>query len=183
MVTELDDQWLNEPSRWTVGPGTLSLTTSPRTDFWRTTGYGFVRDTGHFLGRRIAGDFEAEVEVRAGYKDQYDQAGLMVRLDAEHWLKTGIELVDGRHEMSAVVTHGVSDWSITALPAPPQVLALRLLRRGDALRITFAVDGGPPQMHRLAFFPALPVLVGPMAASPDGAGFDVEFAGLRVDPI
>jgi regulation of enolase protein 1 (concanavalin A-like superfamily) len=185
MTTGLHDElWLNEPARWRAGLGTLSLTAEKGTDFWRVTHYGFVRDSGHFRGRRVSGDFEAEVKVRAGYQAQYDQAGLMVRLDAERWVKTGIEMVDGRYTMSAVVTHGVSDWSSTILPHTPEVLALRVTRRGDGLRIDYAVDGKRWRMHRLAFFPeALPVYVGPMAASPDGTGFDVEFTALRVDPL
>lgn len=178
-----DDVWLNEPGRWKAGPNTLALTVDPGTDFWRTTHYGFVRDSGHFRGRRVTGDFVAEAKVRAGLKAQYDQAGLMIRFDPERWVKTGLELVDGRHQMSAVVTHGVSDWSVTPLTAAPDVLALRVVRRGDALRIDYAVDGRLWHLHRMAFFPAgLRVLVGPMAASPDGSGFDVEFSGLTVDP-
>jgi uncharacterized protein len=178
-----EDQWVNEPAEWSAGAGSLSLRTDAGTDFWRTTHYGFVRDTGHFRGRRVAGDFVAEAKVRAAYTDQYDQAGLMVRLDAERWVKTGIELVDGKHQMSAVVTHGVSDWSVTTLAEPPDVLALRVTRDGDALTIDYAVDGRRWHLHRMAFFPpALPVLVGPMAASPDGQGFAVEFTGLTVDP-
>ncbi len=181
----VDETWLNEPERWAAdGLDGLTMTTGAGTDFWRTTHYGFVRDNGHFRGRRVAGDFVAEVKVRGDYTDQYDQAGLMVRLDAERWVKTGIEFVDGRQNMSAVVTHAVSDWSVVALAEPAEVLSLRLTRTGDALQIDYAVDGRLWRMHRLAFFPAgLPVRVGPMACSPDGGGFGVHFSGLRVDPL
>ena len=44
----------------------------------------------------------------AGRHQQYDQAGLMVRLDPQHWLKCGIEYVDGRQCASAVVTRRLS---------------------------------------------------------------------------
>lgn len=179
-----DEMWLNKPSRWRAGLGRLSMAVERGTDFWRVTSYGFVRDTGHFRGRRVSGDFEARAEIRAGYRAQYDQAGLMVRLDAERWVKTGIELLDGLHTMSAVVTHGVSDWSSTPLPPGLDVLSLRLTRRGDGLKIDYAVDGRPWRMHRLAYFPdSLPVYVGPMAACPEGTGFDAEFTALRVDPL
>jgi uncharacterized protein len=176
--------WLNEPARWRRSGGELSLTTDPESDFWRHTHYGFVRDTGHFFGSRIAGEFVAGVEVQGDYRQQYDQAGLMVRLDAERWVKCGIELVDSRYELSTVVTHAVSDWSVSRLAERPDWLAIRLTRRGDTLTVEFAVDGGPWVMQRMAYLPQdLPAFVGPMAASPDGGGFEVRFRGWNLRPI
>jgi len=180
-ASDLESVWFNEPKRWKRVGTELHLTTNPQTDFWRHTHYGFVRDSGHLLGCRVPGDFVASVQVHGEYRDQYDQAGLMVRLDAERWVKCGIEFVDGTASMSTVVTHAVSDWSVTALPAVPQWLGLRLTRAGDALKVEYSVDSGPWLMQRLAFLPPdLPVSVGPMAASPDGTGFDVQFRGLSV---
>jgi regulation of enolase protein 1 (concanavalin A-like superfamily) len=179
-----DPVWVNEPSRWRRSGGELTLTTDPGTDFWRHTHYGFVRDSGHFQGTRIGGEFVAGVEVQGDYREQYDQAGLMVRLDAERWVKTGIEFVDGRHDLSAVVTHAVSDWSVAPLAEAPDWVAIRLTRRGDALTVEFAVDGAPWAIHRIAYLPPeLPAYVGPMAASPDGGGFDVRFRGWTLRPI
>jgi regulation of enolase protein 1 (concanavalin A-like superfamily) len=182
-----DDQpvWLREPARWRRSGAELSLTTDPATDFWRHTHYGFVRDSGHFLGTRVAGEFIATVEVDGAYRDQYDQAGLMVRLDAERWVKTGIELVDGGHQMSAVVTHAVSDWSVTPVGRLDGPLGLRLTRRSDALKIEFSLDAAATWvLHRICYLPPdLPAYVGPMAASPQGAGFDVVFRRLSVLPL
>jgi uncharacterized protein len=184
---QVDDApvWLHEPARWRRSGPELSLTTDPGTDFWRHTHYGFVRDTGHFLGTRVAGEFVATAEVDGDYREQFDQAGLMVRIDAERWVKTGIELVDGGHQMSAVVTHAVSDWSVTAIGRLDGPLRLRLTRRADALTVEFSLDLGMTWvLHRICYLPAeLPVHVGPMAASPQGAGFDVVFRGLGVQPV
>lgn len=180
----VDGTWLNEPGRWRSGGlDTLAMTTDAGTGFWRTTHYGYVRDNGHLFGRRVSGDFVAEVTVRGAYAEQYDQAGLMVRLDAERWVKAGVELLDGRQHLSVVVTHGVSDWSVLRLAEAPAAMSLRVTRSGDALQVESRPDGRLWSLHRLAFFPAkLPVLVGPMACSPDGVGFDVSFSSFRVDP-
>lgn len=43
--TPLD--WLNEPPKWREDKGTLHVTTGEKTDFWRRTHYGFIRDDGH----------------------------------------------------------------------------------------------------------------------------------------
>ena len=55
------------------------MTVSGGTDFWRKTHYGFIRDNGHFGYVAVQGDFSAEVKVMGGYRDLYDQAGLMLR--------------------------------------------------------------------------------------------------------
>ena len=41
-------RWLNEPASWSGSLDALTVQCEPGTDFWRTTHYGFVRDSGHF---------------------------------------------------------------------------------------------------------------------------------------
>ena len=64
---------------------------------------------GHFRFDTVHRDFELEVTIAGDYRDQYDQAGLMVRTDDEHWIKCDIELVDDRELVSAVVTNRPSE--------------------------------------------------------------------------
>ncbi len=172
---------MNEPQEWRGSDSELRFAVEPGTDFWRRTHYGFVRDSGHARLVRVPGDFVAEVEVQAAYRDQYDQAGLMVRLDRERWVKSGVELVDGEHRLSTVVTHAVSDWSCCAVAALPEWVGVRMTRSGDSLVVEFALRPGEWQMQRLAYLPPdLPASVGPMAAAPDGAGFQVSFRGFAL---
>jgi regulation of enolase protein 1 (concanavalin A-like superfamily) len=53
--------WLNRPPSWNVQGDTLLVTAGPKTDFWRTTHYGFIRDNGHCYYQPVACDFTAEV--------------------------------------------------------------------------------------------------------------------------
>ena len=76
-------QWLNEPAQWSNSNDRIIVNTSPQTDFWRVTHYGFIRDNGHFYFDRINTDFVVEVEIRGGYQDLYDQAGIMIRADEQ----------------------------------------------------------------------------------------------------
>jgi regulation of enolase protein 1 (concanavalin A-like superfamily) len=177
-------EWLNEPPVWTVDGDTLTMTSAPRTDFWRVTHYGFVRDSGHFFFRPITGDFVAEVKVSGAYADLYDQAGLMVRVDETVWLKCGVEFVDGVQQASAVVTREFSDWSVAPLPDNPPALWLRLTRRGPAIEVHASLDGTRYDLLRMAYLsPAETLLVGPMVASPEGDGFSVRFEGFRTDHL
>ena len=166
--------WVNEPTQWAVGDG-LTVTTDRDTDFWQTTHYGFVRDTGHILGRLLTGDFTIEATFDGDYTDQYDQAGLALRIDQKNWIKTGIELVDGRQQLSVVVTRDFSDWSVVAAE-PGSRTTIRAERKGDTVTI---LAGG--EMLRLAYFPpVVAVHAGVMCASPTGAGFRVRFSDVIV---
>jgi regulation of enolase protein 1 (concanavalin A-like superfamily) len=188
--------WLNAPPHFSIDGPVLTATTGNRTDFWRETFYGFVRDDGHFLHREISGDFTAEVTIVADFDTLYDQCGLMLRVDERTWVKAGIEFTDGMTHVSAVVTRDRSDWSVVALPQYDGRLTLRLTRHGDAVRIQFRPgDGrdenrGPEQdqawrMLRLAYLPMPETcLVGVMCCSPERAGFEVRFTDFTVgEPI
>lgn len=109
--------------RWSVernddvsgGSSRLVLAPPAKKDFWRKTYYEpiLIKDDGPFLYRRLSAEkwYTIETSFRLTAERQFDQAGLMVRLDADHWIKAGIEAVDGRPRLSCVVTNGYSDWS------------------------------------------------------------------------
>ena len=173
----MDLRWLNEPARWSGDAAALTMQAQPRTDFWRTTHYGFVRDSGHFAYAQLAR--EVSLRFRGEWAAQYDQAGLMLRVDAETWVKAGIERADGRDWLSVVVTRGVSDWSQQPAPAPDADgwHTIRAIRSGDAVQL---LSGDQP--IRLAPLPPdVSVLAGPMCAAPEGPGFTAHFADLRLD--
>src|SRR5258708_14066915 len=78
---------LNEPAQWTLDEDRLHVTTDGKTDFWRRTHYGFIRDSGHCFGTRTNGDFSAQVHIRGGFESLSDQARLMARIHRRHWGK------------------------------------------------------------------------------------------------
>ncbi len=174
-------QWLNEPATWQHSGERIQVHVEPGTDFWRTTHYGFVRDNGHVYYTMIGGDFIATAKIVGNYRDLYDQAGLMVRIDAEHWIKTGIEFVHGMQYVSAVVTNEFSDWSVAPLAQNPPAIWLRLIRKAEAVEVFYSLDGADYTLLRIAYLlPSDQAMVGVMCAAPDGAGFDVVFEAFDV---
>lgn len=174
-------RWLNEPARWSAADGVLTMTADPGTDFWRTTSYGFIRDTGHLYAQEFGGDFELSMRVRGSYNAQYDQAGAMVRVDERRWLKTGIEYFEGRARMSTVVTLEYSSWAIADLPVGTSELSLLLARRGDAVEVRYGADGGGMELAAVVYLPPDEVvLAGAMCAAPEGKGFEASFYDLAV---
>ena len=74
--------WYYEPPEWSDTPERLSVVTGFKTDFWQSTFNGFQRDNGHFYNTEVKKDFLAEVVIDGYYVELYDQAGLMLRVDA-----------------------------------------------------------------------------------------------------
>lgn len=177
-------RWLNEPDLWEGDAHHLTLTTGEKTDFWRETFYGFVRDSGHAWLAPVSGDFSAAASFKGTYRELYDQAGLMLRVDAKHWLKAGIEYTDGLMHFSVVVTREVSDWSVIPLHATSVDTAVfvRITRHDDAVRVQFHLGDGKWQMARLCPFPSDDAEVGVVACSPEREGFQAGFRNIEIGP-
>ena len=175
--------WLNEPASWSDNGSSLAIEVEPDTDFWRRTHYGFIRDSGHFRFRRVRGDLELRADFRGGLADQYDQVGLMLRADAETWVKFGVELVDGREWLSVVLTRGHSDWS--RLPAPVggedgwRTMHARLTAGVVDIGV-IGKDGVLTPMRMGYLGESAEMAAGVMCAAPDGSGFRAEFRDLSL---
>jgi len=177
-------KWFNEPEKWNYNGGTLTVRVTPRSDYWRKTHYGFTADNGPFYFTEKEGDFEASVKITGDYRTTYDQMGLMLRLNEIHWIKTGIEYVDGVYNFSAVITHDFSSWNVIPLPGKPESLWIKAIRKFDAIEIFYSLDGTKWQMGNIAYFPLQePVMAGMMSASPQGTGFDAVFEHFNISEL
>ncbi len=173
--------WFNEPDNWIEKEGVVSFDVPPNTDFWRVSHYGFTVDDAPFYYGEYGGEFEAYLKISAEYKQRFDGAGLMIRIDHKNWIKAGIEFVDGKYNLSVVVTHETSDWSVIALEEPVEFVWIKALRRLDAVEIFYSFDNIHYQMMRNCWLEAnRPVRVGMFAASPDGMGFRATFSNFKV---
>jgi regulation of enolase protein 1 (concanavalin A-like superfamily) len=174
-------EWFNEPSRWSERDGTIIIRADARTDFWRITDYGYVRDNGHIYGEAITTDFDLTVRVDADYADQYDQAGVAIRVDESHWLKTGVERYEGKLRFSTVITVDHSNWVIADLPERFRTLNLHLTRRNDVVHIGYSVDDATPEMASVVYLePGASAFVGLLCAAPEGEGFEARFSDLVI---
>ena len=175
--------WLNAPETWSADGAQLRVTTDASTDFWRKTQYGFIRDSGHFFGTEIAGDFTAQLHVAAQYSALYDQAGMMVRIDEQNWIKCGVEFSDGQLLLSTVLTLDKSDWAVSIAPAMADGFWLRVTVEQGVIRVQYSIDGKLWPLLRLAPFPEAPrYRVGPMCCTPERGGLEVVFSQFSTGP-
>ena len=174
-------KWFNEPASAKQSGEQLAVVTRPKTDFWRKTFYGYTTNNGHFLYLPVSGDFTLQAKVSGQYKDLYDQAGLMARIDDSNWLKCGLELVDGIGHASVVVTREYSDWSTVRGISTKSPVWWRLVRKGASLEVLYSLDGNVYTSLRLGYLPPQTALdIGVMCASPEGQGFTATFEELRL---
>ena len=176
--------WFNEPSVWNIENDKLIMEVTPKSDYWRISHYGFTVDDAPFYYAEYGGEFETKVKISGDYKVRFDQAGMMIRIDHENYIKCGIEFVDGKYNLSTVVTHKTSDWSVIALDRRVESIWIKAVRRLDAIEIFYSFDDNEYHLMRNAWMEAnRPVKIGMFAACPDGDGFKVTFSDFKVSHL
>jgi uncharacterized protein len=185
-----DDElsWLHPPPYAQIGNEGLTVRTAAETDFWQRTHYGFQADNGHFLRKPVRGDFRIETTVRIAPVHQYDQAGLMIRVSPECWLKTSLEFeTDGPAQLGAVVTRaGYSDWSVQDADPHTKRISLRVdYQNGDCTVFADLAGGESWTRIRIAHLDRAGGLLetGLYACSPKAAGFEACFERLSITSI
>jgi uncharacterized protein len=183
-ITMFDEcHWLNEPAEWSLADGALRVVTDASTDFWRETHYGFTRHSGHLFGKPVSGGATATLRIRASYESQYDQAGMMIRIDEANWVKAGIERSDGAAQLSSVATFGRSDWAAGLFHGDAADFWMRATVDRGVLRLQASTDGLRWPLLRLCPFPeGARYAVGPMCCTPERGGLAVLFSDFSVTP-
>lgn len=175
--------WLHPPPHARVVGDDLLIRAAEGSDLWRTTSYGFVHDSAHALLVPFPDESAVEVSFPVDFDRQFDQAGLLVRADEHGWVKAGVEVSDGVAGVGAVVTRGVSDWSLAPVPQwAGREVTVRASRSGDALTVRARVVGGPWQLVRVAPLPPGDLRAGPYCCSPSRDGLVVRFTGASITP-
>ncbi len=174
-------KWLNEPASATISGDRIVVRARSKTDFWRKTFYGYVTDNGHFFHLPVGGDFVFEARVDGQYAALYDQAGLMVRIDAQNWVKCGTEFFDNARHASVVFTREFSDWSTMNDVATSGPVWWRVVRKLDSLEALCSSDGKNFTSVRMGYLvPSATAEVGIMCAAPEGDGFQSVFDNLKL---
>jgi regulation of enolase protein 1 (concanavalin A-like superfamily) len=170
--------WTTQPVATARDGDDLLVTAAEGSDFWQRTLYGFQHESGHALLAPWDRQRAIEVSFRIDtFTELYDQAGLMLRVDADRWIKTGIEFNDGVPHVGAVVTDQYSDWSLAPVPEwTGAVVTVRASYADDAVTLRARASGTPWRTIRVApFRHANAALAGPFTCAPTRANLQVRF--------
>ncbi len=180
MTTWDRGRWLNPPPAAEVDGGDLLVTAARGSDLWQRTSYGFRRDSGHALLEPVERGRAVEVVLMATARGTFEQAGLLLRVDEQTWIKAGVEHSDGVLQLSAVVTAGASDWSTAPVPDwADRSVTVRASLAADAVTVRARVDDEPWRLVRLAPLPQGQLLAGPYCCAPETDGYRARFTGWR----
>jgi regulation of enolase protein 1 (concanavalin A-like superfamily) len=178
-----DGQWTHQPASVSLDGEALRAIAVEGSDAWRTTAYGFVHDDPHALLAPLAVGQAMEITFSAEWSGEFDQAGVFVRQDDEHWVKTGIEFADGHLGLGAVVTDVVSDWSVGYVDEwNGSEVTVRVSRWPDALIVRARAGAGAWRLVRVAPFDGgADAAAGPFLCAPLRSGFEVRFLSWHLD--
>lgn len=184
-------RWHCEPARHRLDAERRRLVVEPEaaTDFWQRTHYGFRADNGHYLYLPARGNFVLTTTVTCFPAHQYDQAGLMLRVSPDCWLKTSVEFEpdEAHSRLGAVVTNGgYSDWSTQPISKAESTFWFRIRAEKTAVIVDGSLDGERWEQLRMAHLversATAELTCGLYACSPRGAGFRAEFHALDLEP-
>lgn len=187
-------RWLNHPCEWEDctdptsgnvegGGGKVGEITerkmvfkpAAKKDFWSKTFYSplLVKSDGAGYVYPVPHDYEWTMEVEMLYTPsaQFDQAGLLVYINENHWMKCGIEYCDGKPRLSVVVTNEFSDWSTQEWDSHAVCLKVHKVKQSSSIVVEAKFLGVGHEYHfiRIAHLSnntEQDWLVGPFAACP-----------------
>jgi len=72
-------------------------------------------------------------------------------------------------------------WNVVILQGKPDFIWVKALRKNDSVEIYYSLNGENYTMSNMTYFPGQkPAMVGMMAASPDGDGFNAVFDDFKI---
>ncbi|QRV79204.1 hypothetical protein RhiJN_07219 [Ceratobasidium sp. AG-Ba] len=182
----------------------ITIATAPGTDLWRKPPSTNSTNAPAYVTYKPLSSFRrARVTVSAEWVRLYDQGGLVFYLPGaaaseayQAWVKTGIEMFDGKPNVGTVATppQGYSDWSL--VPTGATSVTIEAVRQSDgpALYI-YLVEGEKKSLIRETTWvfhgsnPEALLGVGVYAARPtklegesdSGESLTVHFKGLEIE--
>ena len=178
-------QWTRKPKETVVAQDRVEIVTEPKTDLWQRTYYHFRNDNAPALQMRTKeAYFSFLVKVEFAFRRRFDQAGVILYLDSEHWLKASMEAENEQiQRLGAVVTNrGYSDWSSTDYDTSIRSMWFRLSRRGADFCVENSADGVVFKQMRICHMFDLPeeVSFGIYACSAEDSSFRAVFTDMEL---
>lgn len=180
-----DFEWYNEPLDVSFDERGMKVLSRDKTDFWQSLHHKFYKDDGHFFFTRKTGDFSLVIRWDFETNGNFDQCGIMLRIDERNWLKASVMFENFRQPMlgSCATNNGYSDWAAQDIPMGINQIWYKIKRiRGDYV-IYFSLDGIKfKQIRMLHLLNDMPeVKVGAYVCSPQREGFEATLSQIDFD--
>jgi regulation of enolase protein 1 (concanavalin A-like superfamily) len=175
-------KWLNKPRRSILSGECMTIRPEQHTDFWKKTSNGKESDNGHFMYLNFECGFELEAEVVLSGEVKGDEAGLMIRIDENHWIKTALQFINEMtYQVKVVVTNcGFSDESTHLIHLPKEV-RLKVGKDADDYYVEVYFNERWTQLRVCHLIKESEfVAAGIFACSPRGEDVSAKFSQIRM---
>ncbi len=175
-------KWLNQPRHSEYAGECMTIRPDQHTNFWKKTYNGKEDDNGHFMYLDFECGFELETDVVLAGGVKGDEAGLMIRIDEDFWLKTAVQyLRDDHYQIKVVVTNcGFSDESTHLIHLPDEV-RLKVGKDSEDYYVEVYYDERWTQIRVCHLNQeADTVQAGIFACSPNGEDVSAKFSQIRL---
>lgn len=138
-----DFEWYNEPENVVFADKEMKLSSTVQTDFWQSLHHNFKKDNGHFFYLNKNTDFSCVVHWRAENLANFNQCGIMVRVNEQNWFKASAMYQDKAvPELGSCLTiKGHSDWAGVMLKAEPLDVWYKIVKRNHDFMAFYSLDG------------------------------------------
>lgn len=178
-------KWIREPKNYSVTEDKIEIITMPYTDLWQRTYYNFRNDNAPVLQMKTDTkyfSFIVKTEFKSNHR--FDQCGVVMYLDSDHWFKASIEYENGdfQHLGSVVTNNGYSDWATTTIDASIQAMWYRFSRRENDYCIESSIDGITYNQMRIFHMCKgdNTIQFGVYACSPEDSSFKATFTNMAI---
>ncbi|RAH45924.1 uncharacterized protein BO95DRAFT_442591 [Aspergillus brunneoviolaceus CBS 621.78] len=127
-------------------PAEFSIKASPSTDIWaKPPSTESFNAPILYRSVPVQSFKRARVAFNALWKHKYDQGGVILVLNGadgtRKWVKSGIELANGRPHLSTVAKDRWADWSLQPVPSGGGAATLEIVRESDNSLWIYLVEG------------------------------------------
>ncbi|RAH75777.1 hypothetical protein BO86DRAFT_393990 [Aspergillus japonicus CBS 114.51] len=127
-------------------PAEFSIKASPSTDIWaKPPSTESFNAPILYRSVPVQSFKRARVAFNALWKHKYDQGGVILVLNgadgSRKWVKSGIELANGRPHLSTVAKDRWADWSLQPVPSGGGAATLEIVRESDNSLWIYLVEG------------------------------------------
>lgn len=172
-----DLAWINEPQTWSFTEETgVVITAPPSSDFFCDPAAVNMKHSAPLLYKKFEGDFQLTTKASVDMATQYDAACMMLRLNAENWVKLCFEFDGNDASIVSVVTRNGSSDDCNHCIVKTREISLRMIRLGKVVSLFFSQDEVHWNLMRyLGFEIPGPFQIGIEAQSPIGSGTQARF--------
>lgn len=163
----------------------LEIITTPNTDLWQKTYYNFQHDNAPFVQIKVQDKyFSFTVKVKYFSKKRFDQAGIILYLDSDNWLKASVEYENDEFQRlgSVVTNNGFSDWATVDISSDIKEMYYRLSRRENDFCIENSLNGRDFKQMRICHLNKAcnEINIGVYACSHEDSSFKAIFTDMII---